>query len=167
MREKLIGGTLGSSPALVQYNIISKISEITVASSLSRTCAPRVFLCARFDSSSSPSHPFPSFFLSFALPPSPLGGKNPFCLRRRSLPLVFVRLVQPSSAHNGMSVGRSSSSSSSTHRLMFDRQVCSFPRSPARRAVQASEDIHFGVIFACFSDSQIRFASAILGTLGS
>ena len=133
---------------------------------LSYTRALHVFLCARFDSSSSPSHPFPSFFLSLALPPFPLGGLNPFCLRR-SLPLVFVRLVQPSSAHNGMSVGRSSSSSSSTHRLMFDRQVCSFPRSPACRAVQASEDIHFGVIFACFSDSQIRFASAILGTLGS
>ena len=47
----------------------------------------------------------PSFHRSLFLPSLSVGGKNPFCLRRRSLALVFVRLVQPSSAHNGMSVG--------------------------------------------------------------
>ena len=101
----------------------------------SRTCAPRVFLCARFDSSSSPAHPFPCFFPSLALPLFPLGGcKNPFCLRRRSLALVFVRLVQPSSAHNGMSVGLRRRR---TESCLIDRFAHFLARSPAAPCKQA------------------------------
>ena len=130
-------------------------------SSLSRTCNPRVFLCARFDSSSfSPSHPFPSFLLSIARArssslPSRSAARIPFVCVVARWRWFLSDLCNPlPHIMECRSVGWSSSS---THGVLFDRQVCSFPRSLARRAVQASEDIHFGVIFACFSDSQIKF----------
>ena len=113
---------------------------------------PRRPLCARFDSSSS-LHPFSSF-LSLAVCPSPsssilfCGARSPFVCVARVGFCPTCAILSLSLPHIMECRSPSSSSSSSLYGVLFDRQVCSFPRSPL------SEDIHCAVIFAHFRGSQ-------------
>ena len=158
-------GEVGSSLALVQYNIISAVGSLLCVFSLHARALHVCFYALALIHLPHRRIPFlPSFYRSLFLPSLSAAARIPFVCVVARCRWFLSDLCNPL-PH--IMECRSVRSSSSSHGVLFDRQVCSFPSSLARRAVQASEDIHFGVIFACFSDSQIKFASAILGTLGS